>query len=435
MYSCLRIGRHDGVSWSLQRYNTAPCPSRSWKLGSRDGSFPWSVSVDTDAETEFAVPTQDDSRGRSKVFGHRVLRGRGGEERGVADEFLFRSGTMRDDEEDEDGVVGPPAWRPGAAALNGHAEQQEERLWMRRSIRHSNSDEPKVRQQKMSTMPDASQSLNREGEFGENDGLKGSTSAAPARANTVLSQRSLAHRRRRRRASSLPSLVFSAALNKCERHMKAIRKDVGLSGWTRLFASSRLSGHPVSQSANQSAGRHEGRGRNFVLKSSLLQLGAWCARRVLPPALLVRDRRVRPHSRLKNESPSPFLLQICGANADVPVPSGCPRAHPHVSRAHCAISLCRDPRGLQRCVRSASRSGRALACSQGLPLSSRGGGRKLDTQVKQANSLGFTLVVSVRLCNSCGSLARDVCVCRPGCIHVLTGCVPSLVRLSPSFAS
>ncbi|KEP64479.1 UNVERIFIED_CONTAM: 3'5'-cyclic nucleotide phosphodiesterase domain-containing protein [Hammondia hammondi] len=40
--------------------------------------------------------------------------------------------------------------------------------------------------------------------------------------------------KRRKRASSLPSLVFSAALDKCERHMKAIRKDLVLAqfrGW------------------------------------------------------------------------------------------------------------------------------------------------------------------------------------------------------------
>ncbi|KFG59402.1 3'5'-cyclic nucleotide phosphodiesterase domain-containing protein, partial [Toxoplasma gondii RUB] len=40
--------------------------------------------------------------------------------------------------------------------------------------------------------------------------------------------------KRRKRASSVPSLVFSAALEKCERHMKAIRKDLVLAqfrGW------------------------------------------------------------------------------------------------------------------------------------------------------------------------------------------------------------
>ncbi|PHJ22547.1 3 5 -cyclic nucleotide phosphodiesterase domain-containing protein [Cystoisospora suis] len=278
-----------GMPCSLQRYNTAPCPSRSWKLKSRDGSFPWSVSADTDAEgeTDFALQSQQENgveagvvvgegtpHGRDILSERSVLsryprQGRGGggggeeEEEGGDDGILFRSGTFfgtrdEEDEEEDDRRGFTPsqgAWRPMAAALNGYAEQRAEKRWMTMTgargsatLRHADSEETggeggKGRKGvseilRKGQTPEESRDMR----VGAKTGLPpgASIAAVPVgRTNTALSQKTVGgHRRvtrRRRRASSLPSLVFSAALSKCERHMKAIRKDLILAqyrGWS-----------------------------------------------------------------------------------------------------------------------------------------------------------------------------------------------------------
>ncbi|PFH38794.1 hypothetical protein BESB_011360 [Besnoitia besnoiti] len=277
---------------SLQRFSTAPCkvsPSRGFLSSvGFPFSFPWSFSS-LDTEEEPLSPACGRSEvGESPLLASGIRRKREtptllslqsfgrlrrrrkrnsssapGDE--ATDEHATASGvSWREDEEEEEGDWAEDASAHAHAGFLGVQPRDATqtrgrgREWRRESSAPSGGGAETHDQGRRERARDGAEgtdavdgSLGTGGSGASFDRVPGAHGAASgAHAHRRKLSEKIAERgrnsagddrfpllrgtKRRKRAASLPSLVFSAALDKCERHMKAIRKELILAqyrGW------------------------------------------------------------------------------------------------------------------------------------------------------------------------------------------------------------